>query len=294
MTQENHNLTDLTKIIAAVWQKRWLLITSVALFGGGFGMAAFMMHPIYSSSTIIIAANSDHRSTGALSSVLGQLGGLASLAGAGLGSGDAETTEALAIMHSREFIEKFIDELNLLPELFPDKWDSTISKWKVDETKQPTLSKGYKYFTREVLTISQDKKTSLVTIEIRWTDRLKAAAWANELITRINQTMRTRAIVNSVASVGYLEKELRETNVVATQDAINRLIEAQIKQRMLANVTPEYAFRIVDRAMPADKDEPIFPRKFLLLMLGAVSGLIVGVSVILLFPGSLFRKSAND
>ena len=82
-------------------------------------------------------------------------------------------------------------------------------------------------------------------------------------------------------SVGYLEKELEATSTIETRLAINRLMEAQINQRMLANVTQEYAFRVVDRALPPEPDDAVGPRKLVLLALGPSVGLIFGVFAVL-------------
>jgi uncharacterized protein involved in exopolysaccharide biosynthesis len=56
------------------------------------------------------------------------------------------------------------------------------------------------------------------------------------------------------------------------REAIPRLMEAQIKQRMLANVLHEYAFRVVDSAMPPDKADRIRPNKPLLVAAGVFGG----------------------
>jgi len=81
----------------------------------------------------------------------------------------------------------------------------------------------------------------------------------------------------------YLERELTNTSTLGTREAINRLIEAQIKQRMLANVTLEFAFRVVDPATVADADDPVRPQKFLLFLLGPIVGFSLGVFAILAF-----------
>ena len=64
--------------------------------------------------------------------------------------------------------------------------------------------------------------------------------------------------------------------VVATRDAINRLIEEQIKQRMVASVAQDYAFRIVGRALPPDEDDRYSPRRLRLAIAGLVLGLLAG------------------
>jgi capsular polysaccharide biosynthesis protein len=214
---------------------------------------------------------------GGIGSALGQLGGLASLAGISVGGTGTDTDEALAVLKSREFTESFISDHNLLPTLFPAKWNSTSGQWNVPPDERPTLGKAYKLFDKKIRSIIQDKKTGLVTLQIDWKDRQKAADWANELVQRLNAEMRARAIKRSEGSVEYLERELMNTPTVATREAINRLIETQVKQRMFANVSQEYVFRVVDRALPADLDDPESPKKLYLLIEGLLLGLAIGV-----------------
>jgi hypothetical protein len=161
--------------------------------------------------------------------------------------------------------------------LFPDRWDKAVGKWKVAPDKRPTLAQAFKRFHEGIRFVSRDKLTGLVTLDIEWEEPLRAAEWANELTSRLNSEMRARAIARTSASLGFLEKELSTTAAVETRQAISRLVEVQINQRMLANVTHEYAFRVVDRALPPDLGDPVRPRKALLLILGPVVGFVLGV-----------------
>jgi len=115
---------------------------------------------------------------------------------------------------------------------------------------------------------------------------LDAAAWANELIERVNEEMRLRALAAAVASTRYLEKEREETQLVETREAINRLMESEINRKMMASVTKEYVFRVVDRALPADVDDRLKPKRLMLVVVGVVGGLLLG-SIVVLFRFSL-------
>ncbi len=61
--------------------------------------------------------------------------------------------------------------------------------------------------TRTSCSISRDRKTGLITVQIDWRDAVKAARWGQyEIVARLNAEMRSRAIQSTNASVGYLEK----------------------------------------------------------------------------------------
>jgi uncharacterized protein involved in exopolysaccharide biosynthesis len=280
--RDNLSLRNVGNVLFAgrFWVIGFTIVTTLAC-----SLFAFLSTPIYRSSAVLAPVEAN-QSKGGLSSVLGQFGGLASLAGINIDTRDSRIEEVLAVLRSREFIGKFISDHNLLPILFPEKWDPHSERWAVSEAKVPTPWRGYKYFREKVLNIERDKKSGLITVSIDWKDRDKAAAWTNEIVERANTEMRVRALDEAVAATRYLEKEREQTQLVETRAAINHLIESEIDKKMLATVTKEYVFRVVDRALPADVTDILKPKKLLLVILGVVSGMIAGSIVVLLRFGS--------
>ena len=279
---DDEETSDIRAIIDILLADRWWIAAGVVLSTALFIAASFVIKPVYRASVVLTPASSERNSmSSSLNSALGQFGGLASLAGVSVGGGDSGTEEALAVLRSRQFTDRFISDLNLMPDLYASQWDQAKQTWRAEAGKPPTPARAYRKF-RGICLITQDKKTGMVTLDVQWRDREKAAVWANELAARLNGEMRGRAISQAEASVQFLESELESTSVVETREAINRLIEAQIKQRMLANVSQEYAFRVVDRALPADADDPIKPKKAQLWLMGPIVGLMGSVVLSLL------------
>lgn len=265
---------ELRAVSGILWRRRWWVIISVGVCIAVAVAAILLIRPEYRATAVLIHTQHEKGGAGLLGSALGQLGGLASAAGLG-GSADSEAQEALAVLASRQFTETFIREHGLMPLMFPKKWDAAAKRWRGAENKWPSLADGYRHFDQEIRTVSRNKDTGLVTLNITWTDPKQGAAWANTLVQMLNQEMRRRAIDRTSSSLEYLEKELIETQAVETRDAISRLVEAQINQRMLANVTQEYAFRFVDPALPADEDDKVWPPALLFL----AGALFVGVGL---------------
>jgi LPS O-antigen subunit length determinant protein (WzzB/FepE family) len=272
------------ELFARLWQRRTWIGASTLFFAIAFTAIAFLMTPIYRASTLLVPAGIERGRLGSLNSTLGQLGGLASLAGLNLGSGDIETEEALAVLRSREFTQRFISEKNLMPELYSSKWDFDKKAWKVPEKKQPTPADAYKYVDKGIRHINRDVKTGLVTVQIDWKNRDEAASWGNAMVERINDEMRDRAIIQADAYIGFLTQELAKTTDIGIRDAINHLIESQIKQRMVASVSKEYAFRVIDRALAPDAKDRERPIKSLYALMGLALGLAVGCFAALVFP----------
>jgi uncharacterized protein involved in exopolysaccharide biosynthesis len=271
-------MSDLYIFGARIWRSRWLIVLGTLVGLAGFTAIAFLTTPVYRSTTVLIPTFNERSGLGgAIGSATSQLSGLASLVGVNVGTQDTATEEALAVLSSRDFIGKFIQDRNLLPVIFSRRWNQKENRWRTD--RPPTLAKGVKTFNDDILNIDQDKKTGLITLYVEWTDRNLAADWANGLVQGLNAEMRTRAIAHSMASIEFLNQELTTTTTVETKEAINRLIEAQIKQRMLASVSPEYAFRVVDRALPADADDPARPKRAILIAIGTLLGFSVGFAI---------------
>lgn len=133
---------------------------------------------------LLAPVSSDDKSKG-LSSALGGLGGLASLAGINLGS-STSVEENIAVLQSKEFIWEFIKDNKLMPVIFEDAWDSGKNNWIESEPdNQPSLWDAYRAFIDDgILKIATNKDTGLVSIGIEWTDPVLAAEWANGLVEK--------------------------------------------------------------------------------------------------------------
>jgi len=269
---------DFARLLATIIRQRWLVMAFVALglILGGFLL--WYLTPFY-RSTVVGFPNNNKDSMGALGSVIQEFSGVASMAG--LDVGENGNPEALAILKSREFNERFITANNMMPILFRKYWDDTRNDWKPNLRRVPTLWDGFDYFTKKVRTLTEDRKSGLLTINVDWRDRDLASKWANLIIAQLNEEMRQRAINEASGMVTYLTKEMERSDNLALRESVSRLIESEIKQRALATVRIDYAYRVVDVAEPADKRHPIRPLARIYLVFGALGGLIFGIGIAL-------------
>jgi uncharacterized protein involved in exopolysaccharide biosynthesis len=271
---EEFDFLDLLDLLRA----RWLLIAGfvLAVCVLAIGYVVFA-RPVYRSTVVLISTSSERNGLGgALASTLGSLGGLGTLAGLNIGN-DSSVEEALAVLRSRRFGESFINDFNLMPRFFAPDWDEQRKVWTTRADRQPTPAQAFIYFDRRVRSVNHDKRTGLTSLHIDWYDPDEAATWANEIAKRLNTEMRQRAIKNATASIAFLQGPLPEADNLESRAAVSRLLEAQIKQRMLATVTEDYAFRIVDGAMPADRTRPLRPPRLTILGAAPFIGLVLGV-----------------
>lgn len=275
---QSHDDMSLRDLLRIVVRHRVTIITVTVAMTAIAVIVSILMTPVYRAS-VLVAPVETKDPLGALGAVASQVAGMTGL---GVGRGDGLKQEALAILQSRALTEKFIEKYDLLPKLFPDLWNEVIKKWNVPHEEIPTVARGFKIFDRNVRTVSEDQLTGLITISMEHADRVAATQWANALVQEVNAYVRQRAIDEAENSLRYLNNELVRTDVVELRLGINKLIEQQLKDMMLANVRHEYAFRVLDPAVVPERKNFVRPRRLLMIIGGMVIGLILGVFTALL------------
>lgn len=279
------DLMELWEILVDKW--RWIASVT-GLFAVVAIVVALLTTPIYRSEVVLISAD-DTGGQSSLGALGAQFGGLADLAGVNIGASGGRG-EALAMLKSRVLAEAFIKENDLLPILFEDQWDASKKKRSVDDPKKvPTMGAAWEKL-RNLMQINEDKKTGLITLAVEWKDREKAAEWANDIVRRANTVMRHRATAEAQGSIDFLNKELQKTGVVEIQQAIYRLLEANYKTISIANAREQYAFKVIDPAVPADEDRRVRPKRSQMVILATLAGGFVGVLGVFLHHGLLNLK----
>jgi uncharacterized protein involved in exopolysaccharide biosynthesis len=261
----------------------WRLIASSAVVAAIAALVYCLMTPKWYRAEVVIAAISADSGGSSLSSLGGQLGGIASLVGVDLGNNEDQKKENLARLSSREFIYTFLREQQLLPVLFPNRWNAGEKRWNAGGAQEPTLEKAYRYFTENVFTISEDRRTGLIKIAVDWKSPQLAGEWANLLVARINADRREVARAEAERSLAFLNKELGQTSLLELRQTINRLLESEFRKAMLVNVREDYAFKVVDPAITPGEEAVVWPRRVMLIVLAAILGTLCGFAPALLF-----------
>lgn len=259
---------DLAAIRAAVWRARWFVISVVTVFAFASIALALVLQERYRAEVLLRPVQAS--SGGALS---GQLGGLASLAGIRIGSSD-DTVESVAILTSKDFIGDFIADLGLMPAILSDGLFRIGREPKPDEDIRDAI----RVFSESVLEVAEDKRTGLVTLRIKWTDRKIAADWANEYVKRLNDRTRSAAEAEAQRNIEYLQAQLGSTEVVVLQQSLGRILETEMQKLMLARGNEEYSFKVLDPAVPPKQRAS--PRRTIIVILGTFAGLLTSLIVV--------------
>jgi uncharacterized protein involved in exopolysaccharide biosynthesis len=285
---------SLGEMLRILWHARWLILVVTALCTGAAAIATVLVPKKYDATVLLspVTNQSGSGALGSLTSALSQMGGgLGSLVGLSVAGAGGMRAEEIATLQSVTLTERYIRDNDLLPILFKKKWDAAAKRWKVtDPDELPTLWKGNEYFRKSVRTVAESTKSGLVTMTITWTDPVLAATWANDLVKVTNDYLRDKAIDQSERNIAYLTAEAAKTNVVELRTAIYSDIENEIKKEMGARGAAEYALKVIDPAVPAEKQSS--PIKALWIIGGAVAGIVLSVTISLI-RGTAARDSAG-
>lgn len=267
--------------------KKSIIFTSI---GAALIAAAISMRlpNIYQAEILLAPVIAEGAKGGGLASALGGLGGLASMAGISIGGGGS-AEENLAVLKSREFLWTFVQEKKLMPILFEDEWDKTANKWiEADPKKQPGQMDAHRLLLNEVMSVSRDKKTDLVTVAFEMEDAGLAAELANASVERLNQYLAQEAISRSEKNLQYLDEELMHTQVEDMRKILFEMIANEKKKTMLANTQKDFAFRVLDPAVTPDTK--LKPKRAVIILLSGVAGGFFAILYALLVESFAIRS----
>jgi hypothetical protein len=198
--------------------------------------------------------------------------------------GEALTNEALATLRSRAFLEKFIQEENLLPVLYWKDWDPARRDWNPNLKKVPTLSRAWKKFRDDVLRIEEVRGKGLYIVSVEWTDRKVPAAWLDKLINRLNRVMRDREMMEAQGVLKYLRTQVEQTDSVEIRSSLFKLTESQLRRGAMASVREDYAFRVIDPPFISDADQFVYPRRVFIVALSILLGAVLAIVAAMIAP----------
>jgi hypothetical protein len=179
-------------------------------------------------------------------------------------------------MKSWSYIEGFIADNNIAVEVYAaegwnkssntlaiddDIYDTTQQSWLVEdddtgELRRPTSWELFEEF-QEKLSVSEDKKSGLVSVSIEYYSPQIAKQWVDMYVESINRFMQQRQIDKVTRNINYLQEQIEKTAIAEMQEVFYTIIEEQTKNKMLAEASPDYVFVAVGPSMvPELKSQP--------------------------------------
>lgn len=193
-----------------------------------------------------------------------------------------------ARLASRDFMMRFLDNYNVYRHFYPKKWLEQEQAW--EEGFTPDRGRVLTQFRDNVRSIVVDEETDIMSVGMTWPDPVVARDWANLYVSSFNEFMRERTMRDVHRKQAFLQKELRNSDVLDMQQSIYRLIEAQTAIAMLASAREEYVLEIIDpAALPYQSFNMSRKKK---VLIGAFAGTLLatfGVLAWVLLAGMLRR-----
>ena len=295
MTESDQKAFSDTKILAdeinlrelfnVIWEGKKLIIVITTFIAISSVVYSLMLPNYYSSESILVPRDSNN------SNSLSQYSGLASLAGISLpNSSNSSVFEVMQTIQSREFVKHLVTFEDVLPSIIaaksydpasqelyldPDIYDVKTKTWirEISKNKavEPSYLEAHKEYL-EMLSISQDKQTKLISMKIEHISPIFAKDLLDLIIRETNHLLRTVDIESSNKALSYLKTELSQTLLVEIKESINQLIKAQLETRMMASIHEDYSLILLEPPfIPEDKSRP--GRALIVIILTMLGGM---------------------
>ena len=86
---------------------------------------------------------------------------------------------------------------------------------------------------------------------------MSAKQWLDMYVAAINSHMQERQVKRVTNNINYLQAQIEQSSIAKMRDVFYNIIEEQMKNKMLAEASPDYVFVTVSPSMvPEVKSQP--------------------------------------
>jgi len=304
--QLNNNYNDeidLRELFHVLWDKRFYIGAITSIFSLISIIYALMLPNIYQSQAVMMPMEANQ----GMSGMLGQYSGMASLAGISLPSeSGSKAQEAIARIQSFEFFSNaFLPHIKLENLMAVKKWNQASNTLTYDEgafnsesgqwlreasppkSNIPSSQKAYKQY-QAIMSVSQDKKTSFVTLSVEHESPVIAQQWVEIMMDQIDQVMRDQDRQIALQSIAYLNSLAPTVNYEEIKQALSSLQQEQMKRLMMVEANENYIFKVLDS--PIVPEMKVKPKRSAIVILGTILGMMLSVLGVLVLHYT--RKSS--
>ena len=290
---------DLSAFVRVLWKSKFIIIASLFLFSLGGIMYALSLPNIYTSSAIL--APKQLGESDGVSGLTSQLGGLANVGGFNLG-GISNTFAgkdviALEKMKSLKFFKDYIYEAVVIDLFAAKSWSADEKKMEYDSSiydfeenvwlrepvghkqAKPSFQEAYIEF-KSISSVGTDDETGLVSIRVLFISPDLAKSWVDIIVAGINEEMKNIDVVEAEKSVKFLVTQREQNSLMSIRDVFARLIEENTKKIVLANISDEYMYRVIEPAVVAETRSS--PNRVMICFWSLLIGLVLSLSAVLI------------
>lgn len=279
---------DLRELFATIWNNKFkiafftFVVTSLTI---AYTLA---IPNSYSSSTNLVPQ------TQAKSS-FGGLGALAGIAGIDIGGGgeiDAATSFE-TILKDYSFQKFMIEKYNLI-EKFEIKKENLVFALGYDGIYQLLFSKKdtteetdrdeqmfdtYKSLL-ETITISSDKKSSVITLGATSQDRFLAKELVDIYLIELTANLRAIEMQSVQKQIEYYKNEIENTEDISIKEQVSQLISGLVQKKVLSLANPLYNVKQFTKPQVAYVKDKTKPKRSLIVVVAFVTSVILGIFLV--------------
>jgi uncharacterized protein involved in exopolysaccharide biosynthesis len=297
LSQSRHETISLHQILSRL-HRGWaiVLVSTLVTFGLAVGYLEFTT-PVYTADMAI--APPTQSSTGRSGSALSGLGSIAGLAlGGDTGGTNTSFIRYEKMLTSREVAARLVRDHDVLQLVFADRWDAVHQTWKPPFGIVEWLKSATNHvFGRTVDTTPDAAElrrflAKHLSIEVPPADMALAAPpairyvkftfrdprVAPEILLWLHQetdgVIREAELARTRHMIDYLDDSLRKTTEVDERASLAQLLLDQERSAMLLTTGLDYSAEVID--LPGVPQEPSYPEIPLTLILGVLTGLLLG------------------
>lgn len=229
---------------------------------------------------------------------LGQLGGLAAVAGISLPTGDSSPFILyIEGVTSSIVAAKLVDRPDLVQVIFGNEWDEANRRFVEPTSTLRSISQGVKSligfpvyaweppnearmrdYLLDNVTVIQTLKSPVITLQYDNQDPEFAKRFLTAVHRALDSSLREKARLRSEQNIAYLSSQLQRVTLAEHRAAVAQALSEQVKARMLANSSMSYAADPFGSATASVR--PVSPKPMMILMLGIVLGLMAALLVV--------------
>lgn len=222
----------------------------------------------------------------------GGLAALAGMAGVSLGGGSADAATSLeAILEDYNFNKMVIEKYDLSKRISSAEqgknmvfafgfdgfyWLLNGSK-SGDESSQKEIVFSTYESLQDMLSLSSDKKTGLITLSATTQDRFLAKELVEIYLKELTEHLKQMEIKEVLKKIKFYKKELATTNDIQLKTQISGLLSSLVQKRVLSASNEFYVVSQMIAPRVANVIEKTKPKRSLILVLAVIMSLMIGV-----------------
>lgn len=283
---------DLVELVRTLWAGRWIIagVTTATLL-----LAVLYLNIVTYTYTARLTLTPAQASGSTLTSKLGGLGDLASLAGINMPQDSNALAFSLYVegVHSRSLADALARHKDLMRVIFHRDWNAASGIWQepkgfvrsaattvkhmlgipVFDWRPPDGARLQEFMDEEV-GIEQDPKKPFVSITFNHEDPAFASRFVSTLNSELDNLLRQKALARANGNIEYLSTQLGKVTIAEHREALAQALSEQEKQRMAASSSAPYAADPFGTATASAR--PTAPRPVLVLAASLMAGLLLG------------------